>query len=83
MSGTGYLVALDCYRNNLTDVFMKNLDKLMLDMGGQPNLSKDSRISQDIAQLSVTNFGRFKQYLFDYDGKRTMRSELSNRLGLL
>lgn len=83
MSGTGYLVALDCYRNNLTDVFMKNLDKLMLDMGGQPNLSKDSRISQDIGQLSVTNFGRFKQYLFDYDGKRTMRSELSNRLGLL
>jgi hypothetical protein len=83
MSGVGYLVALDCYRNTMTDLFMEKLDALILDMGGQPNLSKDSRISKEVAQLSVASFERFKQCLFDYDNERTMRSELSSRLGLL
>lgn len=83
MSGSGYLIALDCYRNALTDVFLQGLDKLMLDVGGQPNLSKDSRISREVAQMSIANFEGFKQRLFDYDPERTMRSELSNRIGLL
>jgi decaprenylphospho-beta-D-ribofuranose 2-oxidase len=83
MSGTGYLVAVDCYRNAKTDFFMHQLDKLILDIGGQPNLSKDSRIPGEVAALSIPSFTAFKQNLFRYDSDRTMRSELSNRLGLL
>jgi len=83
MSGTGYLVAVDCYRNARTDLFMHHLDQLILDMGGQPNLSKDSRIPGEVAELSIASFAAFKQGLFEYDRERTMRSELSQRLGLL
>ncbi len=83
MSGTGYLVAIDCYRNAKTDLFMHQLDQLILDVGGQPNLSKDSRIPQEVAELSITSFAQFKQDLFAYDAGRIMRSELSQRLGLL
>ena len=83
MSGTGYLVAIDSYRNAKTDLFMHRLDQLILDMGGQPNLSKDSRIPGDVAELSIANFAEFKQDLLAYDKERTMRSELSQRLGLL
>jgi decaprenylphospho-beta-D-ribofuranose 2-oxidase len=83
MSGTGYLVALDCYRNARTDSFMHLLDQLILDMGGQPNLSKDSRIPRDVAQASIASFDGFKRGIFAYDEARIMRSELSARLGLL
>jgi len=82
MSGTGYLVAIDSYRNAKTDLFMRRLDQLVLDMGGQPNLSKDSRIPGEVAELSIASFAEFKQGLFAYDKARTMRSELSRRLGL-
>lgn len=83
MSGTGYLVAIDSYRNARTDVFMHELDQLLVDVGGQPNLSKDSRIPAEVARLSIASFAAFKQGLFNYDQDRTMRSELSARLGLL
>jgi hypothetical protein len=61
---------------------MHRLDQLILDMGCQPNLSKDSRIPGDVAELSIANFAEFKQGLFAYDKARTLRSELSRRLGL-
>lgn len=83
MSGSGFVVALDCYRNAETDGFMRELDKIILSLGGQPNLSKDSRVSAEVAQLSIPHFAQFKAQLFDYDQKRIMRSELSARLGLL
>jgi decaprenylphospho-beta-D-ribofuranose 2-oxidase len=82
MSGTGYLVAIDCYRNARTDVFMRELDQLVLDMGGQTNLSKDSRIPREVAELGITNFAEFKRRIFAYDQERIMRSELSRRIGL-
>jgi decaprenylphospho-beta-D-ribofuranose 2-oxidase len=82
MSGTGFLVAIDCYRNAKTDEFMRQLDKLMLDVGGQPNLSKDSRLPGDVAERGIASFAPFKQRLFEYDQQRTMRSELSRRIGL-
>ena len=83
MSGAGYLVAVDCYRNHRTDDFLHRLDELMLEVGGQPNLSKDSRLPEDIARMSIASFSEFERDLFDYDSERTMRSELSARLGLL
>ena len=83
MSGTGYLVAIDCYRNSKTETFMRQLDTLILEVDGQPNLSKDSRLPKEVAELSIASYAKFKQGLFGYDNNRIMRSELSERLGLL
>lgn len=83
MTGTGYLIAIDCFRNAATDPFMQQLDQLVLDVGGQPNLSKDSRIPTDVAQSGIDSFSEFKRGIFEYDEARIMRSELSARLGLL
>ena len=83
MSGTGYLVAIDCYRNSNTEAFMHQLDTLILEVDGQPNLSKDSRLPKEVAESNIASYRTFKQGLFNYDSDRIMRSELSQRLGLL
>lgn len=83
MTGAGYLVAIDCYRNTKTDLFMHQLDQIIVDVGGQINLSKDSRVPREVAESTIACFADFKRDLFDYDKERTMRSELSARLGLL
>lgn len=82
MSGTGFLLALDCYRNAATETFLQRLDELMLAAGGQPNLSKDSRLPREVAAAGIANFAAFQQRLLAYDAARIMRSELSARLGL-
>ena len=83
MSGRGYILTVNCYRNEKTENFMRQLDTLMMKTGAQPNLSKDSRLPRNVAESCIANFTKFKERLFDYDEDRLMRSELSSRLGLL
>ena len=82
MTGTGILVALDCFRNARTEPFMEALDAQILEFGAQPNLSKDSRLPGSIARKTLPGWVEFEQTLHRYDKDRLMRSELSDRLGL-
>lgn len=82
MSGSGCLIAIDCYRNASTESFMAQLDELILEVNGQPNLSKDSRLPGEIARQSLPAYETFKRQLLAYDANRIMQSELSDRLGL-
>ncbi len=82
MTGTGILVALDCFRNDRTEAFMEALDAQILQLDAQPNLSKDSRLPGRIARQTLPGLLKFEQTLHRYDSDRLMRSELSDRLGL-
>ena len=82
MTGTGILVALDCFRNARTESFMEALDAQILEFNAQPNLSKDSRLPGSIARQTLPGLVEFEQTLYRYDKDRLMRSELSDRLGL-
>lgn len=82
MSGEGYLVALNFCRTKGLDDFLGRLDQLMVEVGGQPNLSKDSRISGDVAAKTLPNYNEFKYRLREFDPMRIYRSELSDRINI-
>ena len=81
-TGAGYLIAIDFLPGKAADRLMAQIDDLMLEMGGQPNLSKDSRISHEVAARSIRNYGTFAEGLRRYDPSRRFCSELSERIGL-
>jgi len=81
-TGSGYLIALDLLPGPAALRFMAQLDLLMLEMAGQPNLSKDSRISREVASRSISNYDAFGNRLSRYDPSRRFCSELSERIGL-
>jgi decaprenylphospho-beta-D-ribofuranose 2-oxidase len=81
-TGAGYLIAIDLLPGKAGDRIMAQLDDMMLDMGGQPNLSKDSRIGREVAARSIRNYTTFAEKLRHYDPSRRFCSELSERIGL-
>jgi decaprenylphospho-beta-D-ribofuranose 2-oxidase len=81
-TGTGYLIAIDLLPGKAAQRLMAQIDGLMLDLGGQPNLSKDSRISREVAVRSIRNYATFAERLRLYDPSRRFCSELSERIGL-
>ena len=82
MSGEGYLIALNFYRNSRLSDFLKLIDQLVTETGAQPNLSKDSRISREIVSQTLPNYEEFKARLQAFDSLRMYQSELSNRIGV-
>ncbi|MFK7734061.1 MAG: FAD-binding oxidoreductase [Pseudomonadales bacterium] len=83
LNGEGYLVTVVCYAAKNLKAFLDSLDQLTIEHAGQPNLTKDSRVPQSIAEVTLPHFESFKERLVAYDPPRLMRSELSARLGLL
>lgn len=83
MSGEGYVVTVVCYSHAKVGTFLSAVDELAIDHFCQPNLTKDSRVPQALAEATLPHFASFKERLFAYDPARLMRSELSSRLGLL
>lgn len=82
MSGDGYLIALNFYRNSKLSAFLELIDQLCIETGAQPNLSKDSRVSKAVASQTLTNYAGFKSRLQRFDPLRRYQSELSNRIGI-
>lgn len=81
-TGQGYLIAIDCFVNSKTEPFFNELDEMMISVNGQPNLTKDSRVSKSIAEMSIRHYHEFNEQLIKYDPERLFRSELSMRIGL-
>jgi decaprenylphospho-beta-D-ribofuranose 2-oxidase len=81
-NGLGFLIALDFFPGKAGDRMMAEIDNLMLEMGGQPNLSKDSRIGREVAARSIRHYAAFAEKLRRFDPSRRFRSELSERIGL-
>lgn len=82
MTGEGYLIALNFYRNSKLTDFLKLIDQLLVETGAQPNLSKDSRVPRAVVSQTLPYYTNFKSKLYAFDPLRLYRSELSNRIGL-
>ncbi len=80
MTGEGCLIALNLCRNDNLPDFLRQVDRLVVETGAQPNLSKDSRISSEVASKTLPNCLEFKSRLQNFDHLRIYRSELSNRM---
>lgn len=78
----GVCVTFDFTRTQRTINSLPLLDRLVMDMGGLPNLIKDSRIPREVAANCYPELGKTRDALRNYDPDRLFRSELSKRLAL-
>ena len=61
-------------------IFFEKLDVLVIENDGVANLSKDSRLSADVASRMFPNYEIFKQKLNAYDPEKRFTSSLRVRL---
>ena len=82
ISGDGMLFALDLARSASTSRFLAAVDALMLAVGAQPNVSKDSRLPAEMGSRALPFYSRFRERIRAVDHNRLYESELSRRLDL-
>lgn len=81
-TGKGICFALNFPRGSAADKALPMLDKALIDLGGVPNLIKDSRLPRVVMDACYSEAEKFRLALKDFDPQRMFRSELSDRLGL-
>jgi decaprenylphospho-beta-D-ribofuranose 2-oxidase len=80
--GSGVCLALDFPRGRAGDRFAAWLDGLARDVGGLPNIIKDSRLGSETVRACYRGYDAFRERLHRLDPERLYRSEVSQRLGL-
>lgn len=81
-SGEGVCFALNFPRGHVANKVLPVLDKTLIELGGVPNLIKDSRLPRAVMEACYSEAEKFRMALNNFDSKRMFRSELSERLGL-
>jgi decaprenylphospho-beta-D-ribofuranose 2-oxidase len=81
-SGSGVCFAIDIPHTPAAESTMSDIDQILLEHGGIPNLIKDSRLPRKIMEAAYPEFDAFKSLIANWDPSRTFRSTLSERLGL-
>ncbi len=80
--GAGICIAIDFPRDAGSDRFADFLDQLTCDLGGFPNLIKDSRLPPSVVERCYPQLEEFRSRVRRFDARRLYRSELSTRLAL-
>lgn len=81
-TGDGICFAMNFSRGQEANELMQELDRLVAQCKGIPNIIKDSRLSKEVVAKCFPEYERFRSLLHQFDPKRIYRSELSERLGL-
>jgi decaprenylphospho-beta-D-ribofuranose 2-oxidase len=81
-SGDGICFALNFPRMPGAMELMRNLDLSLGEVGGRPNIIKDSRLPRSAVVAAYPEYSRFRSILHAWDPNRLFRSELTDRLGL-
>jgi decaprenylphospho-beta-D-ribofuranose 2-oxidase len=80
--GNGTCVTLDLQRSAATSDLLKRIDELTIEVGGIPNIIKDSRLPKSVVKACYPDYERFREGIRSFDPRRIFMSELSNRLDL-
>lgn len=80
--GSGISLAIEMPRSASAERLLPEIDRLVVGVGGRPNIIKDSRLPRSIFEATYPDCDRFRTVLRQWDPKRLFRSELSERLGL-
>ncbi len=80
--GTGVCLAIDVPASRRAGELFSRLDELVVRSGGLVNLSKDSRVTGELAQRIFPEYRRFKDALAAHDPRRRFDSALRRRLGV-
>jgi decaprenylphospho-beta-D-ribofuranose 2-oxidase len=81
-TGCGFCLAINVPAREGTDAFLADLDRVLVQVRGRPNLIKDSRLPAAVVEATYPELGAFKVVLADFDRRRLFRSALSKRIGL-
>lgn len=81
-AGEGISVAFNFPRGRSATELMADIDSLVVEIGGRPNIAKDSRLPAEVARACYPGFEDFRAELLRFDPKRRIRSSLSERLQL-
>ncbi len=82
-TGRGAVIAINCPRTAASRAFLADLDRIMLDAKGRPNLIKDSRLPRAVVEEAMPEaLADFRERLLAHDPERLYQSELSERLAL-
>lgn len=76
----GVCLAVDVPEQRGSAVFFAGLDRAMLDAGGIPNISKDSRLSAETVAAAYPGYAEFRAKLGELEPTGRMRSALRSRL---
>ena len=79
---TGICLAIDVPASHGSQQLFAELDALVLRTGGLVNLSKDSRLTGELAEQVFPEYQRFKDGLAAHDPQRRFDSALRRRLGV-
>jgi decaprenylphospho-beta-D-ribofuranose 2-oxidase len=80
--GRGIGVSIDFPRNAASQRFIADLDTFVLEIGGLPNIYKDSRLPRAVVEATYPQIEKFRAVRRAWDPKFRFRSEVSERLGL-
>jgi decaprenylphospho-beta-D-ribofuranose 2-oxidase len=81
-TGDGICFAVNICRGSAAGEFLQDLDRLVVEVAGRPNIIKDSRLPRSVLEACYPEVSRFRSIVRDWDPARLFRSELSQRLGL-
>jgi decaprenylphospho-beta-D-ribofuranose 2-oxidase len=81
-AGEGISIAFNFPRGKGCMDLMADIDALLIEIGGRPNIAKDSRLPAEIARACYPGFEDFRTGLLRFDPRRCIRSSLSERLQL-
>jgi decaprenylphospho-beta-D-ribofuranose 2-oxidase len=81
-AGEGLAIAFNFPRGGGATDLMADIDALVIELGGKPNIAKDSRLPAAVARACYPHLEDFRAELLRFDPKRRIRSALSERLQL-
>ena len=76
----GIGLAIDLPEQEGDRKFLHELDELMLESGGIPNLAKDSRLDARVVAAAYPGYSEFKRRLRVFDPRCRMQSALRRRI---
>ncbi len=76
----GICFSVDILNSSETLNFLEECDELLLICQGLPNLTRDSRLTAELAQKTYPEYLEFKEQLELYDEAKVMNSNLRERL---
>ncbi len=80
--GDGICLAIDCPANAASVGFFEALDRLVISVDGIANLSKDSRLREEVVRRMYPGYSDFSARLGRFDPRRRFDSSLRRRIGV-
>ncbi len=79
-NGSGVCFTIDVVADHRANNFFEDLDRLVLDVGGIVNLSKDSRIQRESVRAMFPEYDLFREFAQDFDKDNRFSSNLRRRI---